>query len=222
MAEENGTEQVETVDDEVVDTGGNSEEPKEVAPQTNIDTEGLLKEIQELRREHQETEERAEMLQEKLDNLETNSQQLDEEDEDGIVTRKEAMDLAKATVTQMLQQERMNIKIERADKALENSEHKDDFEKYLVPIISKRKSLAMRILDANDPVTEALDILNGDPKYRKAQEKNNNLKNSKKIVDNLNKPKNLSAVSGSSVGKKSPKDMTPEEFFAEQNRILGE
>ena len=205
----------EEVTEETANNGENSEEnEEEVAPQT-VDAEGLLKEVQQLRKEYQYAIDRAEMLQEKLDNLQVNGKG-SEEDEEDLITRKEAAELAKQKAQELLMEER----ISQVYKKLSSSEYNEDFEKYLAPLITKRKSLAARIIEADDPVAEALDVLSVDPNYRAAKEKETNTKTSKKIVENLNKPKNLSAASGSSVGKKSPKEMSVEEFLAEQNKVL--
>jgi len=187
--------------------------PDEVAPQEKEDYEGLMKEIQSLREKQQEAEERAEMLQEKLDSLNTQSdEQMVETDDDDIVTVKQAKAMVQAEISKVV----MAMRVQRADEALKKSEYAEDFEQYLTPIIAGKKVLINRILDADDPVEEALEIMKRNPKYRKKL----NMKDSKKIAENLNKPKNLSQVSGTSVGKKSPKEMTPEEVLAEQNKIL--
>lgn len=195
------------------------EEPQdksEVAPQQeekSKEDEGFLREVRELREKLQEAEEEREMLKEKLDSLNTQTDTPpDETDEDDIITVKQAKAMVQSEIKNLL----VAIKVQRAEAALKSSDYAEDFEKYLPKVITGKKVLIDRILEAENPVEAALEIMKRNPEYKKKL----NTKDSKKIAENLNKPKNLSQVSGTSVGKKSPKEMTPEEVMAEQNKIL--
>lgn len=202
-------------------TKGTSEGKTEEVSENKVEVEGLLKEIQELRERQRIAEERAEMLQEKLDALEAiKTEKTDESelDEDEILTLKQAKELTKKAVREAL----FEKAVLDVAKRLNRSEYKEDFERYLVPLINERPRLVADLVEADDPVAEALSIMERNPKYRKEKEKMTNLKNAEKIKENLNKPKNLSEGSGVSISKKSPKKMTPEEVLEEQEKILSE
>jgi hypothetical protein len=201
--------------------GENSEESLE----KGSENEGLLKELQRTRDKLQEIEEQNEMLEEKLELLNTSPPpdvtENSEEDED-YATIKRVRKIAEEAAKTASSETFLKIRVGQVADILNRSEYGADFEKYLVPMINKKKSLVTRLITSDDPVEEALSMLERSPGYRKSKEKQRNLDDSNKIKDNLNKPKNFSEVSGGSVGKKMPKDMTAEEVFKEQEEILNE